>query len=95
MGCLIQTIHNEKSRGGGTGRKHLRPGSVRERRPPNSDIDKSITASCVFARLKSDTEARKEAVRSWLPGVPYPIRTKSADGGARERSREEGGRGIS
>ena len=74
--------------------EHLRPGSVRERRPPNSDIDRPITVNGADAKPRWKKGAREETTRYRPPGLPYPMRAKPTDGGARERSREEAIEGV-
>ena len=84
---------NNRGEGGGR-RKDLHPGSVRARRQPDPDIDKSTIVNCVDAKLRSNRRAREDSEQYRLPGVPYPMRTKCTDGGAREWSREEESEGI-
>lgn len=100
MTCTVRSSSKPfaiKNRDGGDRREHLRPGSIRARewRLPYSDIDRSITVNCVCAKLRSKKGAQEESARNRPLGVPYPMRTKEIDGGARERSREEENEGIS
>ena len=84
----------EKDRGGGAQEERLRPGSVRARRQPDPDIERSTTVNGGDAKPRSNQGARGESEQYRPPGVPYPMNMKGTDGGARERSREEEREGI-
>jgi len=67
-------LHSVKSRGGGTEEDTPAPWIVRERRPPNSDIDSSTTVegNWVYASVKSNRGAREGAMQNKPPRIPYP-----------------------